>query len=532
MVSRLLPRRVGVFAAAFGVTALVGTTPALAVTKVPGENIYGSGSSLQKILQQNILTPKWESTPADHATLSNSVTASYFSSSSGSGLAEFGNTTGALNLAEDPVADNGSGNGYGQPVLDAYVGTDDAPTGPLSDPTSNLGEASAAATGSAATPIDELTIPVAQAPVAVLLSVPLGIQIGNATTPNAVVHLLSVYLQQVWNQTLPAELASKTEVAYPANSWGSLLERAGLKEVASNPTATQFTDAGGATGGDQLIELQARSSGSGTTYAFRGELYLTGDAFYPASQVTDANTGWPVTVNETGNTGGAQLVENTELTPGSIGYANLADAALATTPYSPFTAKATFTSEGGTHQILFAEVQDNQGSTPARYANPESSVGHANVYTGAQINVNNAYSLTQTDGVGQWTVPGSGTPFVFDPTGSWGGTAPGNGTLASDPDIYDHSGDNGGTKAASYPIVSADLDLAWSTYDEAGSNLVGDFGSTAADATDAGNTISSFLIYATGTHGQADAAAGGDYYARLPTVIDSDAIKAADAITP
>ncbi len=114
MASRRLPRRVATFAAAFGITAIAGTAPAFAT--VAGENIFGSGSSLQKVAQNSIWIPELGGRPRPIApTLSNDPTITYFSSSSGHGLDEFGNNTGALDLTQDTNADNGSTNGYGVP---------------------------------------------------------------------------------------------------------------------------------------------------------------------------------------------------------------------------------------------------------------------------------------------------------------------------------------------------------------------------------------------------------------------------------
>ena len=514
MASSPLPKRLATIATSFGLVAAFGAAPALAVTTQPGENIFGSGSSFQRVAQQSVFTPKWTSVAADHSQLTNDPTATYTSSSSGHGLAEFGNTTGTLDLTQDSTADNGSTNGYGVPVLDAYAGTDDPPTGPLTTPGTNLFDASAAATGSATTPVDEITVPIAQAPVAVPLSLPTGIVVG----PTTQISLTNVELQSIWDANVPAS------TDYAANTWGAVLEGAGLKKVTGTPHTNQFTDDGSSTGGQQGITLQARSSPSGTTYVFRGFLYVSQDPNYPLSSVTDDNaSGWPVTTQQTGNTGGSQLVADTTATPGSIGYAVLADVATATPAYTNY---ATLTTTGGSHDILFARMQDNYdpsnpGATPI-YVSPQGTTkGSANVYTGNNINVNGA-SPTK---VGFWTVPfKSGT--TLDPTGSWGGTLP------DDPDVYDHSVSNGVfTKA--YPIVGATFDLAWNKYSRAGTNIVADYGGSAAQAQAAGASASSFLKYVvSASKGQADLAAAKLYYAKLPAKIDGYATTAAGAIVP
>ena len=503
MASRRLPRRVATFAAAFGITAIAGTAPAFAT--VAGENIFGSGSSLQKVAQQQIWIPKWEGTAADRPTLSNDPTITYFSSSSGHGLDEFGNNTGSLDLTQDTNADNGSTNGYGVPVLDAFAGTDDPPTGPLTTAGTQLANASAAATGGAANAIDEITVPVAQAPVAVLMSVPTGITIGAGTKIN----LTNDLLQDIWNNAVPKA------TGYSVKDWGSLLIDAGLTKVTGTPKVNQFTDAGGSTGGAKAITLQVRSSSSGTSYTFKGFLNVSGDATYPSSFVTDADK-WPVGTKNTGNTGGSQLVADTTALPGSIGYANLADGATASPGY---TNVVQTTDTGGTHQILYAEIQSNEGGSPLQFASPQGATkGSANVYVGNNIDINGA----NPNLVGHWNVPLNGS--TFQPTGSWGGT------LADDPDVYDHDVTNG-VKTNFYPIVAATYDLGWTSYSEAGSNLVGDFGGTAADAIAAGDTAASYLTYEA-KQGETDLSTARLYYAKLPAKIDSYAASAATKVRP
>jgi hypothetical protein len=504
MTSWSVPRQAALVAACLGISAAAGAAPAIA--SGPGENIFGQGSSLQKIAQQNIWTGTWHSTAADHSQLTNDPTATYTSTSSGGGLAEFGNTTGTLDLTQDANANNGSTNGYGKPVLDAFVGTDDPPTGPLTTSGTNLNNASLAATGSATTPVDEITVPVAQAPVAILVSLPTGIVAGTGST----LRLKDNILQMVWDNNVP-----KTS-DYAANTWGAWLERAGWHKVASSPGAQQFTDDGTATGGQQAITRQVRSSASGTSYTYKGFLHLTGDPNYTSAFVVDDDT-WPVPTQNTGNAGGGNLVADTTADPGSTGYANLADAATATPAYTG-TVQATTT--GGMHQILYALIQDNwvgSSSTTPKFASPQSTTaGLPNVYTGNNININGG----TPSGVGFWTVPfSSGT--TFDATGTWGGT------LASDPDVLDHAGQQ------RYPIVAATYDLGWSKYSEAGSNTVSKYGGASVQAAEAGRTANSYLRYlVTPSMGQTDLANAHLYYARLPSKIDTFAATAVSHVAP
>jgi len=350
---------------------------------------------------------------------------------------------------------------------------------------------------------------VAQAPVAVLISLPNGVTAG----PGSQLRLTNKLLQQIYDANVPASSH------YGAGTWGSLLEDSGWTRVPGTPgAANQFIDAGGSTGGNQGITLQVRSSASGTTYTLKGFLGLSGDLNYPSSFVND-NDQWPVPSVTTGNTGGSQEVANTTANPGSVGYANLADAATASPAY---TKAVTTTAIGGTHEFAYAIVQDNYGGPgTAAYADPQSDTpGHPNVYTGTNININGANASF----VGHWTAPLIGT--TFDPTGSWGGTQ------ASDPDVYDHGLMNG-EKTGYYPIVAVTYDLAWSDYDLPASNLVSKYGGSAADAAAAGSTVISLLTYIVNPiAGQNDLSNAHMYYADLPAPIDGYSVAAAQAITP
>jgi hypothetical protein len=504
MTSWSVPRQAAMVAACLGISAAAGAAPAMA--SGPGENIFASGSSLQKIAQQNIWTGIWHTTAADHSTLTNDPTATYTSSSSGGGLAEFGNTTGTLDPTQDATANNGSTNGYGQPVLDAFVGSDDPPSGPLTTPGTNLANASLAATGSATTAIDEITVPVAQAPVAILVSLPTGITAGAGSK----LRLRDNVLQAVWDNNV------RRTSDYLANTWGAWLERAGWHKVASNPGPFQFTDNGSSTGGRQAIVRQVRSTASGTSYTYKGFLHLTGDPNYTSAFVVDDDT-WPVSTTNTGNSGGGALVANTTANPGSTGYANLADAATAAPGY---TNTVQTTTVGGTHQILYAQLQDNWvGSTTTvpRYADPQANTpGVPNVYTGNNININGG----TPSAVGFWNVPfSSGT--TFDATGSWGGSQ------ASDPDVFDHS------TLQRYPIVAVTYDLGWSKYSAAHSNVVSMYGGSATQAAAAGRTANSYFRYEViPSEGQTDLFNAHLYYAKLPSRIDTYAASAVSHVVP
>jgi hypothetical protein len=517
-----------------GATAVVGVASASAA-KVPGENILGMGSSLQGEAQTHqgangVLSSGqpcsasgwrgwvavWRCTAADHATLSNNPTAFYTVESSGIGLAEWGNaasgkctsTTGVLSPACDP-------NGSALSELDAFIGTDDPP---------NSTQLAAASTAAGAG-VKEVTVPVSQAPVAILLSLPTGITLNSAGT----VKLSTKEVAQIYSASIPHQAACTGSTG---NTWCDLLAETGLSRVTTGtPTASQFKDTTANLGGP--ITLQARSSGSGTTFSLRGFLFELGayklTTAYPYTLVTDGPSDWPVTVTETGNTSGSQLVADTTATPGSVGYANLADAALASPAYT----KTPVTTAGG-NQILYALVQDNFGSSkPAFYAAPSNSPGTVNLYKGLHIAINptTCAAPDSARAVGCWVVPSAAT-------GPWSSTnAALPGTIPSDADVADH-GATANTPDTNYPIVAATYDLFWTDYDNPSSNLdtKGFYHDASCPSgtncnTDAGNAAVSFATYLVGT-GQTNLDSAGVFYGALPTAIITKAKVSAKSITP
>jgi hypothetical protein len=300
----------------------------------------------------------WRCTPADHSTLNNNPTATYTIESSGVGLAEFGNaassscpsTTGVLSPACDSMADSQS-----TPELDAYIATDDPPTA------AELANAETAA----GTGVQEVTVPVAQASVAMIFSLPAGITIGTGG-----LKFKTSVLANLWGAG--GVSPSRKCPGGTGNTWCDLLEAAGLRRITSGtPTPPEFLHTTSDNGG--FITLMERSKGSGTTFSFRGYLYEAdqwlGLSDYPYPLVTDGPADWPPTAETQSQTGplgangsGGTLVENATESPGSTGYADLADAAFDTV--APYSSKVSTTDCGGacaSHQILYAPVQ----TTPA-----------------------------------------------------------------------------------------------------------------------------------------------------------------------
>jgi ABC-type phosphate transport system substrate-binding protein len=461
------------------VAALSSATPALAVTCAsPG---YASGSSLQNTAQTSVwLTAGgWEA----HTKCAPAAKITYTKTSSGEGLNEFGNNTGTLEPKEDPTA-FGSATGIkdveGQ-VLDDYVGTDDAPT------TEQLGEAWAAAGAKA---LAEITIPVAQAPVAVILSLPVGCKVEAGSE----VDVNNATLGQIWEGTNPKNGSDpggiEAQGGYTAATWGAFLTQLGYTKITTGtPTAGQFLDTGGCS---QTIKAQVRSSESGTSFAFKN--YLKQVNRTPWATYANDFVSWPTTEvfqedGGTKNKSGGNLAANTATNPASIGYANTADAA----GNGAFTAKATETTFGGSaeHQILWAQIQNNGTSTSgASYEDPLlPATSIANCETSKLIHADQAFPYSYTD--------------------SWFGV------VATDPNIASEA------EPTDYPICALTFDLVWHHYSN--TKL---YGKTTA-AEEVANTVHDVMEYITG-QGQIEIQSND--YTRFPTPMAAHVAVAVAAI--
>lgn len=487
------PRRATLFAVGLLVTgafATFATAPAFSYT-----TIYGSGAALQTLLQNNILIPKAPS-------LGSFV--KYDTTTSGGGFKEFGNTTGALAPAEDAVAD-----ALSPPELDAYVGVDSGPT------QTELENARSAVTGSKTSSAEnEIAVPVAQTPLDLLLSLPSGITLNAAQN----VDLTAPLAGELYAGTVPAA------GSYAENTWGALLSDAGLTETSSaSPGVGQFYDSG-ASGGSTSISVEVRKNGAGTTLNLKQYLNLVDQADWGSIPVDEnaylvgSTTEWPTSATilpaSTGNSTDQAEVAKVDDTPGTVGYATAGDASA--NPGVAFTAKPLTSTDGSSasHQILYALLQDNYSGasgarTPPIYADPEANgAGTANVYTGSEI----ALDGSAAGGVGSWVVPN--TSGDFDVDGTW------TGTRASDPDVYDDSGDS----IAYYPLVAVAFDLSWSNF-SAGA-LASDYNGDNAAAQE---TTRALLEFATSAQGQADIL-GEDYYAPLPSDLGNSGLANIDAV--
>jgi hypothetical protein len=384
-------RRFAALAACVGSTtaiaALAGAGPAMATVKCVESPVYGSGSSFQNTAQ-GVFKTGW----ATHTSCEKGVPIStYSATSSGEGLEVFGfgNAAGVnkevLQPGKDTVAELAREGKGANPCtaldiagkcLDLFVGTDDAPS------TEQLKFGTTASGGKSNTLAGEkghrgdVVIPVAQGPIAAIISLPAGCKILAGSKLNLT--------NEAFNEVFAGKGNGKPE------NWAKLLEKLGYSKVASEgelaankyfetPTAPEASlprfEAGGkeevvvhskseieknenpggkketiseqtkktvkGEGCTQSIKAQVRSSESGTSYATKAYFNQINEAVWKnfVSDAAEGIHGWPEEAEvvkenletsgkglNTPNKKGSQLAEDTAANPGSIGYADTADA--------------------------------------------------------------------------------------------------------------------------------------------------------------------------------------------------------------
>jgi hypothetical protein len=498
-------RRLAALAACVGSTAALavlgsaGTALATVSCAAPG---YASGSSFQSTAMHSIfLTSTGWGAHSSCTVAPTSSTITYTATSSGQGLKEFGNSSGHFQPEEDNTAftSGSSIKDVAGQVLDFYVGTDDPPT------PRELGEAALAA-GTLHNQKAEITVPIAQAPVSVMLSLPANCKI----TEGSSVDINSTTVPQLWEGATVASGEDpggvQAQNGYALNTWGAFFSQLGYTKITSGtPEAGQFLDEGGSTGCEQSIAPQVRFTSSGTSYAFKNYLGQVNASVWTGFGV-DAPS-WPHAgvVTHDKKTGseeelksesGGQLVKNTAANPGSVGYANTADAASAGN--GGFTNKATAstfsTGVEGTHspshQIVWGEIQNNG----------LSAVGAT--YTDPAVTATEIGNCETTK-----ILPGEeGFPYSY--TDSW------STLIASDPNI------SADAAATDYPICALTYDLAFHHYSN--KHL---FGNTEL-AHEVANTVHDLLAYII-SEGQTQIQS--HYYTRFPTGLQSHVN---NAVTP
>jgi hypothetical protein len=479
------PAACAIAIAVFATLGLAGSAVASVSCRAPG---FGSGDSTQTIAMAEVwLTSGGWFSHSSCAITPEVGSITYDHTSAGQALEEFGNNTGELNAHEDGVAfeSTGTKDAAGQ-VLDWFVGTDDPPT------TEQLEHAKTAAGSSSLT---EMTIPVAQTSIAVLLSLPTGCKIHTGSK----VDILNTTLGQLWEGTNahsgedPGGI--QAQGGYAIGTWGAFFHQVGYTKITSGtPTEGQFLDEGGEHGCGQAIKPQVDSNVSGTAYGFKSYLNQVNSHVW-STYATDAKT-WPTSAvvesdplssggGSESNSAEGRIAGNTAANPGSVGFA---DVSYPTQGFhGGFTDEATSSTFGTgheghstAHQILWAEMQnDGVGSSSPTYTGPVIS-GTGNCQTMKLV--------------------GSESEFPFVTTGSW------HGVLASDPDISDDAA------ASDYPICQLTYDLVWKHY--SASKLYGTT-ETAHEIAHAVNDLFEYII----VQGQIDDQGHG--YTRFPTGFQS-----------
>jgi hypothetical protein len=318
------------FAASVPVASAAGTKTCSTIT--------GAGSSLQNVAQNEVWIKgaeafgstgiRWEKSECKEDP---SIT--YFPTSSGKGLAQWGSSSEVLKEENPPVT-----------KFPAYIGTDVGPEGPSGTAGTQMHDMDVA--GKSSTTNNEVvTVPVAQSAIAVIVSLPEGCTATEGDTPK----VKSTKLEEEW---------LKDEIQL-----GTLITGAGIVCA-------------------KVPHLYARESPSGTTAGFKrwnDDINPT-NAEWKALTATAAeaeSTNWPKTLpsgqpEEKGHNKGieeAEAVFTTPGTTGAVGYADATDAIKA-----GFTTKVE--KHGHAYASFMVEVQHNKVSEEtATYASPLSGEG-------------------------------------------------------------------------------------------------------------------------------------------------------------
>jgi hypothetical protein len=487
-------RRLAALAACAGpiaaLAALAGAGPAAAtVTCAPVG--YASGASLSGLAQTSVwLTAAGWGSHSSCSEAPTSKTITYTKTSSGAGLEEFGDIgepAGEFHPEADPTAFASKEPGLIKDVagqnLDYFVGAA-APT---------QGELSEAQAATGAAHLAQITIPTAQAPVAVLLSLPAGCLIPSGSQ----VDLANKAIGQLWEGTNKPNGKDpggiQAQGGYAAGTWGAFLTQLGYISTATDPPTEPgtFFDGGGETGCGAAIKPQVFSTVSATAADFKTYLNQVNPTVW--GQFANEYPAWPTSAvleadplskgaGEQLNSGNGPIASNTAANPGSVGFSNTGEAASASNGgFTNGAAASTHGTGGGTsasHQILWAEIQNNGTSTAgATYTDP--------LLPASTIANCETTKLIPSD---------KGFPYSY--TDSW------SGVIATDPNI---SADAGPTD---YPICALTYDLVWHHYSN--TNLYGKTESAQIVA----NTVKDLFEYIIGA-GQTEIQ--GHYFTRFPT---------------
>lgn len=447
--------RLGAAVAVCAGFALAASVPAADAAAVKCAPITGSGSSLQNLAQKEIWSPTWEKAAAGSKegwekefggqSCEAPTTVTYTATSSGKGLSEWGSKEGVVKLAEA---------GNGKEELDEFVGTDVGPEG--SATTGQIGHMDEAGKGSTENNA-VVAVPVAQSAVSVIVSLPVGCTLAKK---NEKARIPNQQLEEEWNAD--------------AIGFDNLVTNVGI----------------GVAGCEAVPTLEARETSSGTTAGFKRYLDDLEPAVYgpftETAEKSESQTEWPELVNkhETGNKGGGELAKNVYETPGTIGYADLADARKA--GFTGVTPHEHTNGNGEKYYSFFVQINNGGISSSSEWESPEF------VSTGAANCSKASYP----------------EPATVGPNVDWSIAKQGNATV-------------GGTTA--YSICTLTFDVAWQHYsfvkaEKANKEKV-------SYVSKQSNTVFDYLAWLVSTEAQGQAALTSGHFAPLPAKIKQEAEK-------
>lgn len=289
---RLLPTGI-VSVAAVAALAAPGAANAALGTQCSGSNITAQGSSLQKDAQINVWNPDFNTSTSKAACAGGKTqgsggkpTVKYTSSGSGAGLEAWG-----VNKKTPNYETN------------AFVGTDEPPNA------AQIAEIEANETTLVSNTVE--SIPVVQESVAVVVNLPTGCTASSKKDTGRL---------ELNNKTL--EGIFKGDI----KTWGA------IKDDGDTVTGTGCAEA--------AIQPVVRLDQSGTTHIFKKYLSLINEGTFTTekeesktwTQISEGpeNTTWPKAANviKPAAKGGGEVLNKVASTPGSIGYANIAEARL------------------------------------------------------------------------------------------------------------------------------------------------------------------------------------------------------------
>jgi ABC-type phosphate transport system substrate-binding protein len=323
--------------------ALTPAAYAVGTEKCEG-GVTGAGSSLQKVAQQKVFIPGFLATGKGWEALCSSEPSpiTYFPSSSGKGLAQWG--AGGGGLKEEEIEKT--------KVFPTYVGTDVGPEGSSEKTGTQLRQMDEAGSQGFAAGEGVVTVPVAQSAVSVLVQIPAACK--GTLAEKEVVSISSQKLEQEWRT--------------------NTVDWAGLVTGTTTGKSECTTE--------KAPVLWARSSASGTTAGFKRFLGHLESGTEKASWTTDIENAansesaskWPTLPTETACSvsleKGSQLAEavfGCEAANGAIGYADLTDALKA-----GFEKEAKLIKPAGkTYYVAVVRVSNAAFGTASSFVSPE-----------------------------------------------------------------------------------------------------------------------------------------------------------------